>query len=336
MSSLWDRWRPGADEAVRDPENLLELAALERLVRRSGGFRFAVAVVNHAGLRDRLMKAAQEDLRDLTITAVEVGEESLVEALEKAAAESPAAIFVTGLERAAPLAEDPAVAWELNLNRDYLWRTVPVPVVVWAPDFAVQAFARRAVDLWSGRSGVFRFRPEEGDDVSTADAAADGLDWSTTPEERGEREALLGDLLAELDQHAGASPARAAVLVALGHAARMQDRYREAADLYGQALPIHREVGDRLGEANALRSLGDAALAQGRYREAADLYGQALPIHREIGDRRGEANALLGLGRALAATGSPSAEAILEDAAALYDTLGRADLAEAARAAAAN
>ena len=59
MSSWWDRWTGDETGLVRDPENLMELAALERLVARSDGFRFAAAIVNHPGLRDRLMAAAR-------------------------------------------------------------------------------------------------------------------------------------------------------------------------------------------------------------------------------------------------------------------------------------
>ncbi|MGH9226294.1 MAG: tetratricopeptide repeat protein [Acidimicrobiales bacterium] len=75
-----------------------------------------------------------------------------------------------------------------------------------------------------------------------------------------------------------------------------------------------------------LTGLADAAVMQGRDPDAAALYGQALPIHREIGDRQGEANDLLGLGRTLARQGSSGASATFRDAARLYELLGRSDL----------
>ncbi len=90
----------------------------------------------------------------------------------------------------------------------------------------------------------------------------------------------------------------AAALRGLGEAARMQDRYGEAAGHYGDALAIYRAIGDRSGEANALRGLGGAARMQARYGEAAGHYGEALAISRAIGARVGEANALVGLGEA--------------------------------------
>jgi len=98
-----------------------------------------------------------------------------------------------------------------------------------------------------------------------------------------------------------------------------------------KALTLYRDIGNRLGEANALKSLGDAALMQGRQDDAIELYRRALAMRREIGDRLGEADTLLGYGRALGAVGSDSAAAVLDDAARIYDLLGRPDRANAAR-----
>jgi tetratricopeptide (TPR) repeat protein len=70
---------------------------------------------------------------------------------------------------------------------------------------------------------------------------------------------------------------------------------------------------------------------QARYSDAIELYEQALPTYREIGDRLGEANALTGYGVALAAAGSPSAAAVLDDAARIFELLGLAEAAQAVR-----
>jgi len=110
----------------------------------------------------------------------------------------------------------------------------------------------------------------------------------------------------------------------------MQDRYQDAIELYQQALPLYRELGDRLGEANTLRSLGDAARMQDRYQDAIELYQQALPLYRELGARLGEARGLLGNGLALTSLGSASASDVLEEAARIFDLIGFGD--EAARA----
>jgi Tetratricopeptide repeat len=48
----------------------------------------------------------------------------------------------------------------------------------------------------------------------------------------------------------------------------MQDRYDEATHQYTHALPIYRQIGARLGEANTMNTLGDIARRQARYGEA--------------------------------------------------------------------
>ncbi|MFN2629685.1 MAG: tetratricopeptide repeat protein, partial [Gaiellaceae bacterium] len=296
-----ERWRrrPVSEPTVSSSENLIELAALERLLARAGGFSIAFAVVNHPTLRDRLVEAVRADLPDQRIAELELDPAAsggVVRAIEQAS-HGADALFVHGLQTLAPLDDAPGFA-ELNLNRDHLRGTVPMPIVCWAPDYAIRAFARQAADLWSGRSGLYRFEPEPGDPAATSDAAARGFDWSLTPEERREREALLRDVLDELEESGEDAPARADVAVSLGNAAGMQARHAEAVALYEQALPTYRELGDRLGEANTLKALGDAAGMQARYAEAVALYEQALPTYRELGDRLGEANTLTALGDA--------------------------------------
>ncbi|MGH3800152.1 MAG: TIR domain-containing protein, partial [Pseudonocardiaceae bacterium] len=267
-----------ASDEVQDPDNLVELAALERMIRRSDGFRIAFAVVNHPALRDRIIRAVRRDLPDLTIAklAVPGAPTGIVAEIESAARPPPGAVFVFGLDELGSDQARSRVIAELNLNRDHLWRAVPVPVVLWASDFAIRQFAAQATDLWSGRSGVYRFRVE-GDDASTIADAISGIIWGSTPDERREREARLHDLL---DESGDDAEARARLLVALGDAASAQHRYDEARELYEQALPIHRDIGDQLGEANTLRSLGDTALAQNRYDEADE---QDFPSQRGIG-----------------------------------------------------
>jgi tetratricopeptide (TPR) repeat protein len=360
--------------ALRDPANARELAALERLLRRAGGFRLVFVVVNHPDLGARLAQAVREDLAGAEIAAVELSAarcDDVVELIERAASARPAAVFVTGLDR---LDSDDAARRTyaaLNVNRDYLWRAAPVPVVFWAPEHAVRAFARVAADLWSGRSGVFRFVGEAGDALGTAVGVRGELTWEMPPDQRRAQASLLDDVIEELDDGRDDRGARAHALSALGDAAlmeyryadaithyeqalpiyqqigdrlgeantrkglgdaaRMQNRYADAITHYEQALPIYQQIGDRLGEANTRKGVGDAARMQNRYADAITHYEQALPIYQQIGDRLGEAGTLSGYGAALAGIGSPSAPLVYADAARLYDQLGMPDRAAAFR-----
>ena len=94
-------------------------------------------------------------------------------------------------------------------------------------------------------------------------------------------------------------PARNAVhLNSLGVGHHRLGDYRQAIDLYTQALAIARDTGKRQGEASALGGLGICHHCLGDYRQAIDLHTQALAIARDIGNRRGEASALGNLGTA--------------------------------------
>jgi hypothetical protein len=93
------------DDQVRDPYNLVELAALERMIRRSDEFRIAFAMANHPSLQSRLADEVRRDLPDVTIVelTVEPGATGrVIAAIEGAAAMATGAMFVRGLDRLRP------------------------------------------------------------------------------------------------------------------------------------------------------------------------------------------------------------------------------------------
>jgi tetratricopeptide (TPR) repeat protein/transcriptional regulator with XRE-family HTH domain len=95
----------------------------------------------------------------------------------------------------------------------------------------------------------------------------------------------------------------------LGDVRRVTGEYPAAAQAQEQALGIYRDLGDRLGQANALTDLGIVQVATGEYPAAARDLEQALRIYRDLGDRLGQANALSGLGIVRWATGEYPAAA---------------------------
>ena len=88
------------------------------------------------------------------------------------------------------------------------------------------------------------------------------------------------------------SKLNAAHLVNLGNCHASMGEYRQAIDLYTQALAIARDIGDRHAEAVVLGNQGNCHYELGEYRQAIDLYTQALAIARDIGDRHAEAAVL--------------------------------------------
>ena len=70
---------------------------------------------------------------------------------------------------------------------------------------------------------------------------------------------------------------------------------QKALELYNQALPIRRSVGDRSGEATTLNNIGGVYSYLGEKQKALEFYNQALPIKHAVGDRSGEATTLSNL-----------------------------------------
>ena len=109
---------------------------------------------------------------------------------------------------------------------------------------------------------------------------------------RSATEELLQRVQAQ-DERAGD---QARLLNSLGLIAHAVGVQRETLSYFGQALPLWRQVGDRIGEATTLNNIGAVYAALGDWQRALEYYEQALPIRRQVGDRAGEAITLNNIG----------------------------------------
>ena len=100
---------------------------------------------------------------------------------------------------------------------------------------------------------------------------------------------------------------RAHSLKSIGAAHTMLGHFEQAESYSGQALSLHRELGNRRGVGNMLNSLGETARLRGDYLAAVKRYQEALTITREIGDRANEMTYLSNLGGARIGLGDYSA-----------------------------
>jgi tetratricopeptide (TPR) repeat protein/transcriptional regulator with XRE-family HTH domain len=89
---------------------------------------------------------------------------------------------------------------------------------------------------------------------------------------------------------------QANAFVSLGAVRRLMSDYPGAAQALEQALNIYRDLGDRLGHAGALRELGIFRWVTSDYPAAVQALEQALSIYRDLGDRLGQASTLDNLG----------------------------------------
>ena len=80
---------------------------------------------------------------------------------------------------------------------------------------------------------------------------------------------------------------------------------QKALDYWGQALVLHRQLGYKNGEAGSLTNLGVAWRNMGQPQKALEYYEQALPLHRQTGNKAFEANTLSELGEVYSDLGQP-------------------------------
>jgi tetratricopeptide (TPR) repeat protein len=90
-----------------------------------------------------------------------------------------------------------------------------------------------------------------------------------------------------------------------------------------QALALFRDLGNRLGQAEALNHLGELATRTANTQQARERHTQALAIARDIGAAPEEARALEGLGHTYLQDGNTGqAAADLAQALAIYQRIG--------------
>src|SRR2546427_7528784 len=138
------------------------LDQLERVVRWSEEFQLVFVKCNHPVQQEVLRRALLARLHDKRVLEV-VLEQPIVSLLDEITdrwdpAAPPQAVCVYGLEKSInQQRESSPVLGRLNHDRDLLRRAVPVPLLMWLPDFALDCVAQGAPDFWAWRSGVYEF-----------------------------------------------------------------------------------------------------------------------------------------------------------------------------------
>ena len=292
-------------EPVVQGEDAVEFDALERLIRRADGFALAFARVNRPARR----RALADDLRqrldgDVRVVDVDFPPDTvdiqylLARVYEEVASEDvKTALFVTGIERVLSSArERTGFLPVLNFKRENLQRSVPCPVVLWLPEFALRHVALGAPDVWAWRSGVFEFaseREETDRDWETLRPSGSEDEYARmTPDERRARIETLEALYADYEPHAD-DPATALIRADL--AGRLARLYRYVPDFEAALDRARKTLATRervLGPdhpstvasitilAHLLHMVGDYVEAEPLLRRSLDEYEAALgPNH---------------------------------------------------------
>lgn len=128
------------------------------------------------------------------------------------------------------------------------------------------------------------------------------------------------DYLSEPLQRSEGTQEKARILTLLGYSFRVQGQIERAIAFHQQALKMARQADDRPCEIANLNHLSRTYAAQEHYGEAIDTSQRALILSRQVGDRLGEANALasLGYGEVFQAQSLEHAEAEVYERAIYY------------------
>jgi tetratricopeptide (TPR) repeat protein len=302
--------------AVADPfeplvlEEQTELRALARALQFADGFKLLFVRCNQPAQRQRLVAALRGELPQLNVQEIALdrneGITHLLDELQPRLSQpTPDAVFVSGLEYSLPTAADahatPFVA-NLNATRNSFPRIAPCPLVLWVPEYVLNAIARGAPDFFSIRSGAYFFASAPGETADIADALTSGAEWapSSLPlAEKIERIAAIESLLADyqsLPLRQRDSDAEARLLTQLGRLCSTLGRWADADAAFQQSLAICRNLGYRAGEGAVLNDLGETYRYRGHLKEAEEAYRQSVVIWKELNNHAGAGAILNNLG----------------------------------------
>lgn len=299
------------------------------MLTRALGFALAFARVNVPTQRAELVKEIRRRVERQGIEIIEIDFQTPVhdflnellrrlakvyltklksESRRLAVAESAPryAIFVYGLEHSIPSSETyHPVLSVINYKRENFRQHLAAPLVIWVPEYALQAIIEGAPDFWAWRSGVFEFvapREEVSKTWLTIEPERGQIELSNmTREEKRKRIHLLSGLLAEYEARENADTPeimaiRFDLLERLGKLYYFLSEYQHAFDFYQRALKIAQKLEYKTGVANFLHQIGIIHQRRGDYGTALQHYEQALKINEVLGDRTSLARSLHQIG----------------------------------------
>lgn len=296
------------------------MLGLERMLTFAEGAAIAFARVNIPSRRAELAKEIRERVEPLGIKIVEIDLREPVRDLlaeikhrlknsylmkprdekrEFVVAESSPrfAIFVYGLEHSLSSSETyhPTLA-VMNYKRENFREIIPAPIVLWVPEYALQAIMEGAPDFWAWRSGVFEFAtPKLQLEKSWVEVKPESgqLELSRmTLEEKRQRIQLLSGLLAEYEARNDSNSPEIVVIRLdlydrIGKLYYLLGDFERALEFHEREYKIAKDSDYKSCIANSLHGMGMINQARGDYSAAIDDYTKASRIFEEIGNLTG-------------------------------------------------
>ena len=141
------------------------LDRLARVVRRADDFVLGFVKCNHLPQQQEMRQAFLARLDNKQVLEIELDQDKPIVSLLNEitprwdAADPPDVVCIYGLRHSIQ-AEDLPVLGRLNNDRELIRRAIPVPLLLWLPDYALDLLARGAPDFWAWRSGVYEFQTD--------------------------------------------------------------------------------------------------------------------------------------------------------------------------------
>ena len=283
----------------KSSESAQVLGRLVRMVGRADNFVLGFVKCNHPLQQKELRREFLARLSGGRVLEVAL-DKPLVSLLDELTARwdpdnPPEVVCVYGLEKSINrLQEASPVLGRLNNDRDLLRRTIPVPLLIWLPDFALDFIARGAPDFWAWRSGVYEFATERAlwHREGTSAVIPDLLRVFSL--DRNEKNAEIAHLK-ELLRTAENLPRKgkreealtASLMFRLALVYQSLGRWEEATTVYQNTLKAFTSLGDKRGIARTVHQLAIRAQDRGDLAEAERLYRQSLSMNEDLGDKNG-------------------------------------------------
>jgi tetratricopeptide (TPR) repeat protein len=277
------------------------LHSLTRSLEMARGFSLLIARCNLPVERDRLIEVVKSRLPKFTIEHVRFDapiKYLLFELRDRIGDRKPDAIFVSGLERsltgAAPHHAPLIVA--MNHSRDAYPRDIHCPLLLWLPDFALNALMRGARDFFSIRSGLYYFSAAPAETTELRRNVTSGAEYETFSmdvTEKRDRIASIESLLADYRtfpedrrDYAGEDQ----LLYRLGLLYLSMGEMDKAEAAFRESLRACEKTGDVRSRAVTLGKIADIWEAQGRLEEALRIrQEEQLPVYERLNDVRSRA-----------------------------------------------
>jgi tetratricopeptide (TPR) repeat protein len=312
--------------------NAEELNSIELFAELSTGFTIAFLEANSERDRQVVIEYLKNSDRFPRVQWIPIAlaDENLqyfgLEVLEKLQAitvnpDRQPVLLISGLERSiGAVGEYPAVLSNLNMERDSYPRTLPYPIVLLLPSYAMTRCARYAPDFWSWKSIDIRLHSEIPDRDLQHQARLTNPDTTTVKPVPQSRFDLLQRLLAENPEP---TVHRARLLDQLGNAYRSIYDSEQAETAYRSALDIYNDLPASLDQASAMDGLARLYNLQGKFSAALQLWKEALTMQQKIGNRQGEASSFHHLSIIYHALGDyPEALSLSQQSIKIYQEIG--------------